>query len=751
MAKMIFPIVLGVLAIASVSQGNDLPPAGDVDAQPLLAQVKRLQQAAEYTGQPFPAKTLELLGRAQDGSGNSEVAGFVQAALDPLCLFAVTINPESRVKVVAGPADPELVQNGWRQFLVKVVNEAGVTAPLQVSSPQGGKLHGAKVDKVRDLWMELKMYDGRPLQPKLSGLGLEYRIIQLYSRDEGKRAAEFAFNVGQGTQDIWYRNDVLVTFGCRAARKVVLGVKDEDGESTMASFEIRDRHGRVYPSQAKRMAPDFSFHPQVYRFDGETLELPEGEYTVDVARGPEYLPVKGKKLVVGDGPAKFSVKLERWIDPSDFGWWSGDHHIHAAGCAHYKDPSEGVHATDMFRHCLGEDLKVGANLTWGPCFDYQKQFFTGDVDKVSRYPYLLRYDVEVSGFGSHRSGHLCLLRLKRQIPEGGNSKEHWPTLCLNTLKWAKAQGAVVGPAHSGWGINVPGEELPNYNVPPYNGIGANEYIVDVTHEVPGPDGKLVPAVDFLSMVDTPYVWELNMWYHTLNCGFRTRVSGETDFPCIYGERVGLGRAYVKLPGKLSYDAWCEGIRKGSAYVGDGRSHLLGFRVGESSLATAPELKLAAPGKVKVSAKAAAYLPEEPDARLGSLPYTTKPYWHLERARNGGRKVAVELVVNGEVAGTRDILADGRLQEIAFDLSLEQSSWVAMRILPSSHTNPVFVEIAGKPIRASKKSVQWCLDGVRKCKQEKRKFIAVGELEDFEKAYAHALETYQRILEETPGG
>ena len=56
------------------------------------------------------------------------------------------------------------------------------------------------------------------------------------------------------------------------------------------------------------------------------------------------------------------------------------------------------------------------------------------------------------------------------------------------------------------------------------------------------------AVDFISAVDTPYVWELNIWYHTLNVGFRTRISGETDFPCIYGERVGLGRTYVKLDG-----------------------------------------------------------------------------------------------------------------------------------------------------------------------------------------------------------
>ena len=98
------------------------------------------------------------------------------------------------------------------------------------------------------------------------------------------------------------------------------------------------------------------------------------------------------------------------------------------------------------------------------------------------------------------------------------------------------------------------DELPNYVVPPFNGIGANEYIVDVTHEVPGPDGKLVPAGGFHFHGGHAHVWELNIWYHTLNAGFRTRISGETDFPCIYGERVGLGRSYVKLDGKLDYDA-----------------------------------------------------------------------------------------------------------------------------------------------------------------------------------------------------
>ena len=179
-------------------------------------------------------------------------------------------------------------------------------------------------------------------------------------------------------------------------RPVTVYVKDENDEPTTASFVIRDQQGRVYPAQSKRLAPDFGFHPQIYRADGEQIILPPGKFTMTTRRGPEYLE-QTREIEVGNQPMSISCKLERWVDPATNGWWSGDHHIHAAGCAHYSKPTEGVHAPDMMRHCLGEDLKIGANLTWGPCFDYQKQFFTGKDDPVSVYPYLLRYDVEVSG------------------------------------------------------------------------------------------------------------------------------------------------------------------------------------------------------------------------------------------------------------------------------------------------------------------------------------------------------------------
>ncbi len=753
---------------------RQIPVIEGVDAQPLLAQVRRLSEAMEFLGTPFPAETRNALQRATDETDDAKAVRMVQQALDPYSLVAVNINPESRVKAASGTAKARLVQNGWRHYLVKVHNEAGSTADLKAVSPnamavfeswslqtpsdQALRPGGFKINindrhqkpkpDQRGRWLDMMMFNRQPLQPTLSGLALEYRIIQLYSRDAGKREAVISFNVGQGTQDLGFRSEVALLFDAAAAHDVKIRVFDEFGKPTTATFVIRDAQGRVYPSQAKRLAPDFGFHPQVYRADGESVKLPAGAYTIQTGRGPEYLVKTSQARITAKTTLEF--RLERWIDPSRSGWWSGDHHIHAAGCAHYDNPTEGVHAPDMARHCRGEDLKVGCNLTWGPCFDYQKQFFTGAIDKESKYPYLLRYDVEVSGFGSHQSGHLCLLRLKDQMYPGGDSWKHWPTLGLNTLKWAKAQNAVTGPAHSGWGLQVPGKDLPNYNIPPFDGIGANEYIVDVTHEVPGYDGRLVPAVDFISTVDTPYVWELNIWYHTLNCGFRTRISGETDFPCIYGERVGLGRSYVKLDGALDFDRWCEGIRQGRNYVSDGKSHLLDFKVGGMGVGeNGSEVRIPSASTVRVSARVAALLSETVDSALQNRPYEQQPYWHVERARIGTtRQVPVELIVNGKSVATKNIVADGRMNDVAFDLRLDRSAWVAMRILPSSHTNPVFVIVDDRPIRASRKSADWCIKSVEQCWKQKQRTYKPEEQEEARNAYNHALTTYRRILSET---
>jgi hypothetical protein len=526
----------------------------------------------------------------------------------------------------------------------------------------------------------------------------------------------------------------------RPSHEVTFQIVDDPDRPAMGCFEITDAGGRVYPPQAKRLAPDLFFQRQIYRGDGETIRLPAGIYSVRCSRGPETIP-ETKTLEVTEGPAEFSYQVKRWIDPSRRGYWSGDHHIHAAGCAHYENPTQGIHPPDMLRHCMGEDLKVGCCLTWGPCFDYQKQFFSGKLDDNSRYPYLIRYDIEVSGFGSHASGHLNLLRLKQQIPPGGESKEHWPTLGLNTLRWAKRQGAVCGPAHSANGLtrfvdrvpNTEGQDgpggLPTFNIPAFDGIGANEFIMNVAHTVQGPDGLQVPAVDFISTMDTDRIAEFNMWYHVLNSGFQVRASGETDFPCISGERVGLGRVYVRLDGQLDFDRWCDALAAGRSYVSDGRAHLMEFMAHRESH-----------NPLEIGTQDSTLRLEQGETIGWSVLAAVAP--------EPGGTAKVELVVNGFPVADREIPADGKEHMLRFEQPIEKSSWAAIRILPSAHTNPVFIEVAGKPVRANRDSVRWCLNSLEQCWKAKVGTYRGEEREQAREAYELARERFEAILSET---
>ena len=75
-----------------------------------------------------------------------------------------------------------------------------------------------------------------------------------------------------------------------------------------------------------------------------------------VTRGPEYV-AQTKRFSVAR-PEELAFKLLRWIDPSLDGWYSGDHHIHSAGCAHYDNPTEGVRPEDMWPQIVGEGLEL---------------------------------------------------------------------------------------------------------------------------------------------------------------------------------------------------------------------------------------------------------------------------------------------------------------------------------------------------------------------------------------------------------
>jgi hypothetical protein len=740
------PLILCAIATANAAAAQTIP------LQPLAQHVRQLEEALNYLGQPLPQADQSAINAAVGNPDQAAAVNAIESILDRYVLASVDINPESRVKVEQGAAKPELLEGGTRLFLVKVTNKAHVTAPLQVESPNSGDVYiqstGNPSPPIKltprdsaERWADISLYQRPPMEKRLSGLGLEYAILEIYSRDAGERSAKIGFNAGQGSQDIGFRNDVAILFTALPARSLTLKVKDENGKPAMASFIIRDRLNRLYPNPAKRLAPDLFFQPQIYRADGEKVQLPDGYYTIEYSGGPEYRTRTREFAVEPSGPAEVSFALERWIDPSKNGWYSGDHHVHAAGCSHYMNPAEGVEPKDMIRQLLGERLNIGSVLTWGPDYYYQKQFFSGHDDGLSQSDRLMHYDLEVSGFPSSHAGHIVLLNLKDQDYPGTKRIEDWPTWDLPIFRWAKSQGAVVGFAHSGWGLEVSGKDLPTYEMPGFDGIGANEYIVDVTH--PG-------AMDFISSVDTPYIWELNIWYHTLNAGFRTRIAGETDFPCIYDGRVGIGRTYAKIDGTLSYSSWLQSLKAGRSYVSDGKTHLMDFRIDDSEVGVnGSELALTGPRTVKVTVKAAAYLAEVPNEAIRGLPLDQKPYWDIERARIADtREVPVEVVVNGKSVARQNLVADGNIRDLKFEVPVKESSWIALRVVTAAHTNPIFVVVAGQPVRASRRSAEWCLNAVDQCWTQKAPRISAAELPEAKKAYDHAREVYRQLISES---
>src|SRR5207249_3032819 len=123
-----------------------------------------------------------------------------------------------------------------------------------------------------------------------------------------------------------------------------------------------------------------------------------------------------------------------------------------------------------------------------------------------------------------------------------------------------------------------------------------------------------------------------------------KVSGETDFPCISGSRVGEGRVYVHLGkvDRVDFNAWCDGIAKGRSYVSDGYAHAVEFTVNGKSPGYG-DVSLDEPGKVKAKAKVA-FASETPlgTSKGGNVPNVKT------------RKV--ELVVNGVAVAAKEVPA-----------------------------------------------------------------------------------------------
>ena len=170
-------------------------------------------------------------------------------------------------------------------------------------------------------------------------------------RRPGKREGKLAFDVGQGSQDLGFRNEVDILFTVIPSAKVTLRVLDSNDKPTTAVVPHSRRTSSVSihrrPSASRRTS---SFTRRSIAPTANPSRFRPGSTRSSILAGPSTATRKQTLTIKDTTPLTLTFRLERWIDPAKMGWYSGDHHIHAAGCAHYERPTEGVYPQDMMRH-----------------------------------------------------------------------------------------------------------------------------------------------------------------------------------------------------------------------------------------------------------------------------------------------------------------------------------------------------------------------------------------------------------------
>ena len=318
-------LLLFLLALHPEAARPPLPLVA-VEPQPLAAQVARVAEALAYIGAPLSAEDRRALEQA---AGRSDAAPAIQAVLDRHCLLDVHINPESRVKVHAGPG----ARRARRARLADVPRQGAQrsrrdsaaardepqratcllprSAWLQHGSATCADDHGARRRPIAGSTSQYVRQAAAA--PTLSGLDVEYRILQLYSRDPGKREAKLAANVGQGSQDIGFRNDVAVLFTVHPSVDVTLRVADEHGTDDGRFLDSRRAASASIPRRPSGWRPTL---PSIRRSIAQTASPSacRRRPTRRVTRGPEYV-ASGGRFTCRRAPLTASFPLERWIDP----------------------------------------------------------------------------------------------------------------------------------------------------------------------------------------------------------------------------------------------------------------------------------------------------------------------------------------------------------------------------------------------------------------------------------------------------
>ncbi|MFN2565302.1 MAG: CehA/McbA family metallohydrolase [Gemmatimonadaceae bacterium] len=469
---------------------------------------------------------------------------------------------------------------------------------------------------------------------------------------------------------------------------IALDVRDAaTGRPVPARVSVRRADGRYFaPDDAWRHADEAFVRGGDHRFEygyfhtrgRDTVVVPAGRVAVEVWRGPEYRVTRREVDVGEDEILPLRLSLTRLTDMAARGWWGGDLHVHMNyGGAYRNTPAqlalqgraEGLHVLENL--IVNKEQRIPDIAYWRP-----------DPDPVSTDGFLLAHGQEFhTGFWGHTG--LVGLREHYLLPDYAA----YPRTALASLyptnavvaDLARAQGALMGYVH-------PFDSRPDtsrveggvpYELPIDAAVGKLDYL-----EVMGYSDHLITS---------------EVWYRLLNCGFRVPAGAGTDaFPSfaslrgppglvrVYARVESGGRRAVLAPSSGSHRRFLDAIKAGRTFVTN--APLLDFQItgpDDVTRQSGDEIRLPA-GRQQL--------------RVRAILRSNVPVDHLELVGNGRVIASLSLTSNGTSADTTVVVP---VEESGWYVLRAWSDWPRLPVLdlyPFATTSPIYVEVAGAPIR-----------------------------------------------------
>ncbi|TXT36581.1 MAG: hypothetical protein FD138_937 [Planctomycetota bacterium] len=451
-------------------------------------------------------------------------------------------------------------------------------------------------------------------------------------------------------------------------------------------------------------------------------ELPPGKYTLTAERGKEYLTAT-QEVEVADKPVSVTLKLKRWINMAERGWYSGDTHVHR----NISELSNVALAEDLnMIYPMSQWVTVTHTLPEKGRVDPQPiptaPIFADPTHAI--VPFNTEYEIFSVGTKRHTLGAVLILGQKEPLKIG------IPPLKA-VAEEAHRQGGLLDLEKHSWAwtpIIAPVMKADLYPLS-NNHVWRTEFAFKSwTIENNWRDNPRI-EIDkdgFTEAGWLHYGWE--QYYAMLNCGLRMRPTAGTANG-VHPVPAGFSRVYVDLGDeKFTPELWQKRLNEGRSFVTTGP--MLALKVSNAPLGAPISMRRRPNGIINVV------------AYHGSI----ESEFEIDR---------IDLLFDGRLQKTFQPKSEQHdnghfVTQIDEQLQHEESCWVAIRCfekLPTgrlrfAHSAPTFIEYQESAIRPHRDQVRYLM---QRCEEEiarNKEVLSDAELAE----YREALEFYRGKLE-----